>query len=55
MPGVNSAKGEDIEASKDLLEGKSDDAGNLDKETQEFKGMIYYCHNFKCNLSDFQL
>lgn len=41
MPGVSSAKGEDIEASKDTPEGKSDDAENLDKETQEFKGMIY--------------
>lgn len=39
MPSGSGAKGEDLEASKELQEVKSDDKENLDEKTKELKGM----------------
>lgn len=39
MPSVSGAKGEDLEASKELQEVKGDDKENLDKKTKGLKGM----------------
>lgn len=46
MPDVSSVKGDDTEASKATLVVKSDAAENLEKETQELKGTIYYHHHY---------
>lgn len=42
MPDVSSTNGENVEAGKATLDVKTDNVENLNKESQELKGMFFF-------------